>query len=349
VMSRNAVAPYKGRSVTPQQVGHDLSVRYLLEGSVRPVGDLLRVTAELTDTDRGQVLWSGRFEDALHNVFVTQDRITTQVVRNLAIKLTQVEQKQAHAKPTESLEAYEYALRARQAASGAKRSTNVEARAMLRKAIELDPRYAAAYTGLGETYLVAVSMGWARSPGAALKKAAALAHKALSLDDSDVRALVLLGQIHIHFGRYEQALAQLDRATTINPNDADAIAGRGTVLVWSGRTEEGIAALEIAQRIDPALNSFNRFSLALAYYLSGKYASAVELLTRSLHDTPEGSHHGAVLAASYAQHGWSGEAARTAEIVRRSDPAFDAEAFGTQLQKSADRERVREGLRRAGF
>jgi adenylate cyclase len=192
-------------------------------------------------------------------------------------------------------------------------------------------------------------MGWARSPEATLKKAAALAHKALSLDDSDVRAHVLLGQIHIYFGRYEQALAELDRATTINPNDADAIAGRGTVLVWSGLTEEGIAALEMAQRIDPSLNSFNHFALALAYYLSGKYASAVELLARSLHDSPEGSHNGAVLAASYAQHGWSEEALRTAEIVRRSDPAFDAEAFTTQLQKSADRERVREGLRRAGF
>jgi TolB-like protein/DNA-binding winged helix-turn-helix (wHTH) protein/Flp pilus assembly protein TadD len=349
VMSRNAVAPYKGRSITPQQVGRDLSVRYLLEGSVRHIGDRLRVTAELTDTDRSQVLWSGRFEDALHDVFMAQDRITTQVVRNLAIKVTRVEQQRAHAKRTENLEAYEYVLRARQAASGAKRSTNVEASAMLRKAIELDPRYAAAYTGLGETYRVAVSMGWARSPEATLKEAAALAHKALSLDDSDVRAHVLLGQIHIYFGHYEQALAELDRATTINPNDPDAIAGLGTVLVWSGRTEEGIAALEMAQRIDPALNSFNRFALALAYYLSGKYASAVELLTRSLHEPPEGSHSGAVLAASYAQHGWNEEATRTAEIVRRSDPAFDAEAFSTQLQKSADRERVREGLRRAGF
>jgi len=349
VMSRNAVASYKGRSVTPQQVGRNLSVQYVLEGSVRRIGDQLRVTAELTDTDRGQVLWSGRFDDALRNLFVVQDLITTQVVGGLAVKVSQVEQQRAYAKPTESLEAYDYVLRARRAASEAKRSTNVDARALLRKAIELDSRYAAAYTGLAETYRVAVTMGWAQSPEAALKEADALAHKALSLNDSDVRAHILLGQIHIYYGRYEQALGELDQATAINSNDADAIAGRGTVLVWLGRTEEGITALEMARRIDPALNIFNRFALALGYYLTGKYDTAVELLVRNLSETPEASYNGAVLAASYAQQGRSEEATRAAEMVRRSDPAFDADAFGTQLQKPTDRERVREGLRKAGF
>jgi adenylate cyclase len=183
VMSRNAVATYRGRSVTPQQVGRDLSVQYILEGTVRRFGDQLRVTAELTGTDRGRVLWSGRFDDALRDIFAVQDRITTQVVRGLAVKVTQVEEQRSQAKPTESLEAYDYVLRARRAASEAKRSTNVDARALLRKAIEPDPRYGAAYTGLGETYRVAVAMGWAQSPDAALKEAEALAYKALNLND----------------------------------------------------------------------------------------------------------------------------------------------------------------------
>jgi TolB-like protein/DNA-binding winged helix-turn-helix (wHTH) protein/cytochrome c-type biogenesis protein CcmH/NrfG len=349
VMSRNAVAPFKVRSVTPQQIGRDLSVQYLLEGSVRRLGGQLRVTAELIDADRGEVLWSGRFEGSLRDVFAVQDRITTQVVGGLAVKVTQVEQQRAFAKPTESLEAYDYVLRARRAISEAKRSTNVDARALLKKAIELDPRYAAAYTGLGETYRIAVAMGWAESPGAAVKEADVLAHKALSLSDSEARAHVLLGQLHIYYGRYEQALVELDRASAINSNDVDAVSGRGAVLVWSGRTEEGITALEMAQRIDPALNNFNRFALALAYYLDGRYDPAVELLARNLSETPEASYNRAVLAASYAQQGRSEEAARAAEELRRSDPAFDADAFGTQLQKPTDRERLRVGLRRAGF
>jgi TolB-like protein/cytochrome c-type biogenesis protein CcmH/NrfG len=349
VMSHNAIAAYGGRSVMPQQVGRELSVQYILEGSVRRLGDRLRVTAELTDTEHGQVLWSGRFDDRLSDVFSMEDRITTQVVSGLAVKVTQVEQQRAQMKPTESLEAYDYVLRARRAASAGERSTNIEARALLRKAIELDPRYAAAYTGLGETYRVAVTMGWAQSPTAALKEADDLAYKALSLSDAEVRAHILLGQIDVYYGRYEQALIELRRATTINPNDADAIAGRGAVLVWSGRTEAGITALETAQRIDPALNMFNRFALALAYYLRGRYDAAAGLLVRNLSETPDAAYNGVMLAASYAQQGRDEAAARVVAMVRRSDPVFDANAFGTQLQEPADRERVHDGIRKAGF
>jgi TolB-like protein/DNA-binding winged helix-turn-helix (wHTH) protein/Flp pilus assembly protein TadD len=350
VMSRNAVAIYKGKSATPQQVGRDLAVKYVLEGKVHRLGERLRVTAELSDADRGQVLWSDRFDDAQHDLFAVQDRITTEVAGSLAIKVTQIEQQRAQAKPTDSLEAYDYVLRARRAlALGANRSSNAEARALLKKAIKLDPHYASAYTGLGETYRLAVSMGWAESPESALREADGLAHKALTDNDADVRAHVLLGQIHIYYGRYEQALAELDRAATINPNDVDAVAGRGTVLVWSGRTQEGIAALEVARRIDPDLNVFNRFALALGYYLGEKYDSAIELLAQNLSDTPAASYNTALLAASYAQRGRSDDAARTAEMVRRADPGFNPEAFGTQLRQPDDRKRLREGLRKAGF
>jgi len=346
VMSHSAVVLYKGRSATPQQVGRDLSVRYVLEGSVRRLGDRLRMTAELVDTDRGEVLWSGRFDETPDGVFDVQDRITTEVVGRLAVKVTQAEQQRAHVKPAGSLEAYDYVLRARRATSEVKRTANVDARTLLRKAIELDPHYAAAYTALGEAYRVAVTMGWEQSPDAALKEADALAHKALSLSDEDVRAHSLLGLIQIYYGRYEQALAELDRATAINPNDADAVAGRGTVLVWSGRTEEGIRELEAARRIDPALH---RFVLGLAYYLTGKYDAAIEVLSRNLSERPDASHSGAVLAASYRQQGRGEEAARAVATVRRFDPAFEVGAFGAQLQKPADRERLREGLRKAGL
>jgi len=199
---------------------------------------------------------------------------------------------------------------------------------------------------LGEAYRVAVTMGWEQSPDAALKEADALAHKALSLSDEDVRAHSLLGLIQIYYGRYEQALAELDRATAINPNDADAVAGRGTVLCWSGRTEEGSRELEAARRIDPALH---RFVLGLAYYLTGKYDAAIEVLSRNLSERPDASHSGAVLAASYRQQGRGEEAARAVATVRRFDPAFEVGAFGAQLQKPADRERLREGLRKAGL
>ena len=158
VMSWNAVFPYKGKPASPGEIARNLAVRYQVEGSVRQTGDRVRVTAQLVDAD-GQVLWSARFDEALADLFALQDKITTQIAGALAIRVTQIEQRRVLAKPTESLEAYEYVLRARPALQRPTRANIVEARALLRRAIELDPNYAAAYAALAETYHVAAVDG----------------------------------------------------------------------------------------------------------------------------------------------------------------------------------------------
>jgi tetratricopeptide (TPR) repeat protein len=107
--------------------------------------------------------------------------------------------------------------------------------------------------------------------------------------------------------------------------------------------------LETARRIDPALNVFNRFALALGNYLMGRYDPAIAILVRNISEAPNASYNGALLAASYAQEGRGEDAARAVETVRRVDPAFDADTFGSQLQRQTDRDRVREGLRKAGL
>ena len=169
-MSWNAVFPYKGKPASPDEIARNLAVRYQVEGSVRQTGDRVRVTAQLVNTD-GRVLWSARFDEALADVFALQDKITTQIAGALAIRVTEIEQRRVFAKPTESLEAYDYVLRARPALQRPARANNVEARVLLRRAIELDPNYAAAYAALAETYHIAVSMGWAESPAAFLSRA----------------------------------------------------------------------------------------------------------------------------------------------------------------------------------
>ena len=216
-------------------------MRYQVEGSVRQTGDRVRVTAQLVDTN-GQVLWSARFDEALADVFVLQDKITAQIAGALAIRVSQAEQRRVFAKPTESLEAYDYVLRARPALLHPTRANHVEARTLLRRAIELDPNYAAAYAALAETYYGAPSMGWAESPADFLNRAEEMANKALSLNNSDVRAHVILGRIHIFYHRYDEARAELDRAIAINPNDANGLAGRGNILMWSGQTDAAIEA-----------------------------------------------------------------------------------------------------------
>ena len=182
VMSWNAVLPYKGKPASPGEIARNLAVRYQVEGSVRRSGDRVQVNAQLVDTD-GRALWSGKFDEALADVFALQDKITTQIAGALAIRVTHSEQRRVLAKPTENLEAYDYVLRARPALQRPTRANNAEARVLLKHATELDPSYAAAYAALAETYHIATAMGWAESPTAFLERAEDLASKALSLDD----------------------------------------------------------------------------------------------------------------------------------------------------------------------
>jgi adenylate cyclase len=349
VISWNAVFPYRGRPASPEEIGRDLAVTYLVEGSVRQIGDRVRVSTQLVDTRQGRVLWSARFDEALADVFALQDNIATQIVSALAIRVAQIEQRRVFAKPTESLEAYDYVLRARPASQRPTRTNNVEARVLLRRAIELDPNYAAAYAGLAETYHIAVSMGWAESPTANLSRAEELAIKALSLDHSEVRARVILARIHIFHQRYEQAEAEIERAIAINPNDAESLAGRGNVLMWLGQTDAAIEALEQAQRIDPDLNAIDRFALGVAYYLKRRYDAAIEQTELNLRQTAGANSSRILLAAAYAQQNRTEDAAHIVTEIRRIDPTFDAQEFGTKFLNAVDLEHLRNGLRKAGL
>ncbi|MGB8186632.1 MAG: tetratricopeptide repeat protein, partial [Pseudolabrys sp.] len=325
-----------------------LAVRYQLEGSVRHSGDRVRVTAQLVNSD-GQVLWSARFDEALSDLFALQDKITTQIAGALAIRISQAEQQRAFAKPTENLEAYDYVLRARPASLRPDRANIVEARTLLRRAIELDPNYSTAYTALAETYHSAVSMGWAESPAEFLVRAEEMANKALSLNDSDVRAHVILGRIRIFYHRYDEAKAELDRAIAINPSDANGLAGRGNILMWSGHTDAAIDTLELAQRIDPELNTFDRFALSLAYYLKGRYDAAIEQAELNLRKTSGANFSRIVLAAAYSEQSRAEDAAQIVTTINRIDPTFDPKEFGTKFLNSADLEHLRDGLRKAGL
>jgi TolB-like protein/DNA-binding winged helix-turn-helix (wHTH) protein len=348
VMSWNAVLPYKGMPSSPREIGRKLAARYQVEGSVRRSAERVRVAAQLVDTD-GRVLWSVRFDEALADLFTLQDKLTTEIAGALAIRVTEFEQRRVFAKPTESLEAYDLVLRSRPAFQRPTRANNVEARALLRRAIQLDPNYAAAYAALAETYHLAVSWGWAESPTVFLGRAWEMANRALSLNDAELRARIVLGRIHIFYHRYEQAKAEIDRVIAINPSDAQGLAGRGNILLWLGRTDAAIEALELAQRIDPELNAVDRFALSLAYYLKRRYDAAIEQAELGIRKT-EGAHFNhVVLAAAYAQQDRPEDAARAAARVRRIDPTFDPEAFGNKFLKAADLEHLRNGLRKAGL
>ena len=176
-----------------------------------------------------------------------------------------------------------------------------------------------------------------------------MANKALSIDDTEVRARIILGRIDIFYHRYEQAQVEMDRAIAINPNDAHGLAGRGNALMWLGQTDAAIEALEQAQRIDPELNPMDRFALSLAYYLKRHYDAAIDQAELNLRETTGANFSRIVLAAAYAQDNQTAAAARVVTEIRRLDPTFDPQEFGTKFLNPIDLENLRDGLRKAGL
>ncbi|HUQ09814.1 MAG TPA: winged helix-turn-helix domain-containing protein [Steroidobacteraceae bacterium] len=348
VMSWNAVATYKGAIVQPGEIARVLAVRYQVEGSVRFADDRLRVSAQLVDV-QGRVLWSARYDEAAADVFTLQDRITREVAGALAIRVSEQEQKRVAAKPPASFDAYDYLLRGRLLLQRPSRAGIVEARELLRKALAIDPGYGAAHAALGETFHAAVSLGWAEDPDDYWKRVEKHAGDALRVDPNNVQARVLLGRLNMAYNRYAAAELEMDRAVAINPNNADALAGRGNGLLWMGRSVEAIEWLELAQRIDPELNPYERFALAMGYYLKKRYDDAIEQCVVNLRKSPESTFNLPVLAASYAQTGRKDDAERTVATLHAHDPTFDAKAFGNKFQDAGDLEHLRAGMRKAGL
>lgn len=349
VVSRNALSHYKGTSWEPQQLWRELNVRYIVHGTTRRDGDRLRVSARLTDAAQRVLLWSESYDEELKDVFAVQDRLTRSIVGRLAVRISRIEQERAAAKAT-SLEAYDYVLRGRERLARVTRADNLEARRLFHKAAELDPRYAAAFVGLGNSYQNDLVYGWSDRPEEASRRAYEFGHRAVALDENDPATHLLLANVYLMTKEYRLALAQSDRALELNPNDADSHAVRGIILVWASRIDEAIAAFETAAQFDP--NHSRPRSLAhvgMAYLLAGRYEDAVRAFELSIGRNPEFSLGFIGLAAAYGELGKRAEAAHTAEMVRRLDPFFASASFGTLFADEAHRQRIIASLQKIGL
>ena len=185
------------------------------------------------------------------DVFAVQDAIVQHLVGALAVRVTRVEQERASAKPPADLAAYDYVLRGRERLARRTRAANAEARELFRRAIELDPRYAAAHVGLGRTYMDAALFGWTEWPARALESAKELARKAVDLDDDEAGGHALLSLVHELERRWDLAEAEIDRAVELNPGDPEVRAQRGGVYIDRGRLDEAIRELETVLSFDP--------------------------------------------------------------------------------------------------
>ena len=349
VIASNSVFTYKGKAVNVKEVGYELGVRYVLEGSVQKAGEKVRINAQLIEATSGHHLWAEHYNRDLKDLFALQDEIVQILVARLSVKISTTEQARAMRKDTANLEAYDYLQRGREYLRRLTRSANRKARQWFENALELDPNYASAYAGLGLTYFQRVSYGWTEFTDQSLQKALDLAHKALSFDESNASAHSLAGNVYAFRAQYNLAINELQKTININPNDADSYSNIGWVLLWSGKVDEAIRNLEKSFRLDSSTVRNTLWHLGMAYYLKGRYQDAQATLERGVIQRPDflGYHIG--LAATFAQLDRHADAKQSAGKILQLNPFFDVENWGTAFRNPADRAKIAKGLRKAGL
>ena len=349
VMARNAVFPFKGKNAKPAEIGHELDVRYIVEGSVRRAGEQIRVSVQLTDALAGKLLWSQQYDEGLKDVFAVQDAITRQLAGALAVNLTRIELQRALSKPTESLDAYDLVLRGRERLLSSTRGANREARQLFERAAELDPKYADAYAWGGRAYFEMATFGWTEDPNVALERTLELSGKAVMLDPDSVLGHRVIGLVDLARAEYEQGSAEIDRALALNPSDSVGLQAQAAALLWLGRLDESIELSEAALHFDPISPDDALFNLGLAYYEQRRHDDALRVLKRATARSPENPFIHALLAATFAQLGLLTQAARERDGVLRLNPFFDPATFGSRFQNPAHHAYLVEGVRKAGF
>ena len=349
VIAYGAVLPFRNKELPPAEIGRALNARYLVSGSVRRMGNRVRVTVQLGDAANGTQLWSEQYDDELSDIFAVQERIARRVAGTLASSLQQIALQASLRKPTDNLDAYDLVLRARALAADPTRLANRSARELLERVIQLAPGYADAYAQLADAYFQRAAFGWSEFAQSDIETAIRLAQKAIELDEECVLAHGVLARAYTSILKYDIGLAESERALQINPSDSEALLTRAAVLLWTGRIDESIAAAEAAMRLNVNIGSEASLNLGLAYLLSHRDADAVRLLEAARARYPTHPLLDFPLAAAYAELGRTDDALDAVRQGKRKNPHFDLASFGSRFQDPALQRRVEESLRKAGL
>ena len=324
VIARNSSFTYKGRSVDVKQVGQELGVRYVLQGSVRKAAQRLRITAQLVDAATGANLWADRFEGMVEDVFDLQDKVTASVVNAVSPQLEKAEIARVKRKPTESADAYDTYLRGLAAFHQWTREGTDEALRYFYRAIELGPDLAAAYAMAAMAYARRKGSGWVEDRDWESAEIKRLARQATRLGPDDAVALSLSGfSLANAAGELDDGAGLVERALQLNPNLAPALLCSGWVNVWLGEQDLAIEHLSLAMRLSP-LDPFTHMMLiatAHAQFFAGRFEQSARSAELALRLHPEARPGVRIAAASYALAGLDTEARKMLARYLQLDPA----------------------------
>jgi TolB-like protein/tetratricopeptide (TPR) repeat protein len=352
VIARNSAFTYKGRPVDVKQVGRELCVRYVLEGSVRKASNRVRITGQLIEAEKGTHVWADRYDGDLDDIFALQDKITASVVGALLPKLETAEIERARRKPTYSLDAYDLYLRALAAFYSWTREGNDQALALLEQSLKLDPRFAAAAVIADNCWAARYAQGW--SPiGEAIAQSTRYAQLAVRLDPENAEALAVLARRTPSIKRdTEETIALAERAVAINPNSAFAWRCTGYGLMFVGEAERAVEHFDRTLRLSPRdPRAYDAMSgLACALVQLGRYDEAITLFRKAIQQNSDFAPAWRGLTSALAMAGQLDEARRALKRTMELDPAFSLDSITVRLGFS---DKVRngslfEGWRRAG-
>ena len=354
VIARNSTFAHKGRSADAQQVSQELGVRYVLQGSVRKAGGQLRISGQLIDAASGGTIWADRIDGTLESVFHLQDQVTAKVVSSIAPKLEQAEIERARRKPTGSLDAYDYYLRGVAEVHRWTRDANRDALRYFYRAIEIDPRFAAAYGMAARCLSQRKTANWVEDVDREIAEAERLAYLAVEFGRDDPIALAAAGlALAFVVGRIAEGGALIDRCLALNPNVAWAWLFGGWVKAWSGDPEEAIARVNRAIALspnDPHLSSMRR-AIAFAHFVARRYAEAID--SADMHaSAPQNAFIAfATVAACSAYLGQMDRAHETMTKIREMEPHLRCSNLRRRfpMTRDEDSQHFVNGLRLAGL
>jgi adenylate cyclase len=348
VISRNSAFVHKGKAVKVQEVAREFGVDYVLEGSVRKVGDRVRVTVQLIDAASDRHVWAERYDRKLEDIFAIQDDLTRAIAATLPGRVEAASHDRAKRKQTHNMAAYECVLAAKVLHHRSAREDNAEAQRLLDRAIALDPNYAHAHAWkacvLGQSWIY----GWCADRDATFQQVGAELECALALDDNDSDVHRILAALNLVRDDHDKAAYHQERALALNPNYDLVVVQQGELLTWLGRPEEGIDWIKKAMRLNPYHPERFWNHLGRAYYCAERYGEAAEAFARIT--KPDHTHH-AFLAAAFARMGNTVAAgAHAAEVLKR-EPQFSVAAYlvTQHYKRDVDRERHAAGMRAAGL